>query len=121
MSNNNRSRITVDIPGSPALYQSNNLPGWEIIGVVHRGENDIGALAKNLNTGIYCQANNGAIRSIDQRKIKAALGIGNNAGRPDIGVKPHTVTLTDDEWVALKKAGGGNASDGIRILLQKNK
>lgn len=119
MSNNNRSRITVDIPGTPNLYQPHSLPGWEIIGVVSRGEDDIGALVKNLNTGIYCQANNSAVRSLDQRKIKAALGIGNNAGRPAIGVKPHTVTLTDDEWAALKKAGGGNASDGIRLLLKK--
>ena len=117
MKNDNRARIAVDLPGKPSLYQSYSLPGWEIFGVVYRGQDDVGALGKNLNTGIYGQINNGVVRSLDQRKIKAALGISNNAGRPSIGVKSHTVTLTDAEWDALKAVGDGNASDGIRKLL----
>ena len=37
-----------------------------------------GALVRNTRTGIYCQANAGAFRSLPQRKVIAALaGIGN--------------------------------------------
>jgi len=68
-----RSRIAVDVPGKPALYMSpaGAPPGWEVIGTVTDGDGT-GALVRNINTGIYCRANAGALRSLPQRKVSAA-------------------------------------------------
>lgn len=72
MAHDNRGRITIEQPGKPRLYQLADIPGWEVIGTVTRA-GDTGALVRNLNTGIYAQANAGAIRTLDQRKVLATL------------------------------------------------
>lgn len=72
MSRAHRSRVTVEVPGKPGLYQTAQLPGWEVIGTVTDAEGT-GALLRNERTGIYCRANAGAIRSLPQRKVQAAL------------------------------------------------
>lgn len=74
MSRARRSRLTVEVPGKPAIYllPAGMPPGWEIIGTVTDADGT-GALVRNRNTGIYCQANAGAIRSLPQRKVEAAL------------------------------------------------
>jgi hypothetical protein len=66
-----RARLTIRLgaawrPYTPAL------PGWEMLGTVTRGEADTGALARS-QSGIYCQLNAGVCRSLDQRKVRAAL------------------------------------------------
>ena len=70
----NRSRLTIDHPGKPGLYQLADIPGWECVGTVARGVGDTGALMRNTTTGAYAQANAGVIRPLDQRKVAAALG-----------------------------------------------
>lgn len=74
MSRAHRSRLTVEVPGKPALYllPAGMPPGWEVIGVVTDADGT-GALVLNKATGIYCRANAGAIRSLPQRKVEAAL------------------------------------------------
>lgn len=74
MSRAHRSRLSVDIPGRPTFYllPAGMPPGWEVIGIVTDADGT-GALVRNLNTGIYCKANAGAIRSLPQRKVIAAL------------------------------------------------
>lgn len=72
MSRVNRSRVTVEVPGKPLLYQVAQLPGWEVAGTVTDADGT-GALVRNLATGIYCRANAGALRSLPQRKVEAAL------------------------------------------------
>lgn len=69
-----RSRIEVDVPGKPALYllPSGMPPGWEIIGVVTDADGT-GALVRNIQTGVYCRANAGTLRSLPQRKVAVAL------------------------------------------------
>ena len=73
MGHSNRNRLTVDRPGKPGIYQLAPLPGWEVIGTVSRGGGDTGALVRNNRTGLYAQANAGVIRTLDQRKVEAAL------------------------------------------------
>jgi hypothetical protein len=73
MTHNNRGRLTVDSNGNWRLY-SHALQGFDALGTIRRGDFDVGALMRNQATGIYVQANAGAIRSLDQRKIKVALG-----------------------------------------------
>jgi len=67
----NRDRIIVT-PGGPwRLYQHAAPSGWTMLGTVQRGM-DIGALARSP-IGQYAQINAGAVRSLDQRKVQAAL------------------------------------------------
>lgn len=70
MGGQNRGRLTVLLGGPWRLY-SHPLAGWEMLGTVQRGM-EIGALARS-SAGIYAQINAGAVRSIDQRKVVAAI------------------------------------------------
>ncbi|MGL0786511.1 hypothetical protein [Xanthomonas translucens] len=72
MSRSRRGRLTIERPGNPGLYQIAALPGWEVIGTVTDADG-AGALIRNKATGIYCRANAGALRSLPQRKVEAAL------------------------------------------------
>ena len=117
MSNtNNRSRVEVIEPGQPRLYQPHNLPGWEAIAEVRRGS-ERGALVRQRNTGEYSMARAGALSSLDQRKVKAALGI--HPGRPSEMEQggPRRVYLDAQSVETAKTAGGGNVSEGIRTAL----
>lgn len=122
MSHDNRARIHIDQPGKPRLYQPHDLPGHETLGVVTQGD-FTGALVQNLSTGIYCMANAGAIRSLDQRRIKAALGISNNAGAPvKLQDGKRVNVYLDAESLALAaEIGDGNVSEGIRRALRMAK
>lgn len=74
MSRTHRSRLTVEVPGSPALYLlPAGMPAhWEVIGTVTDADGT-GALVRAKATGIYCRANAGVIRSLPQRKVESAL------------------------------------------------
>lgn len=73
MPNAKRGRVIVEIPGEHRLYQANDLPRHEAIGVVKYGDR-AGALLRNIHTGLYVQANANAIRTLPQHKIIAAMG-----------------------------------------------
>ena len=70
MTHSNRGRLAVDTNGNWRLY-THPLPGWEMLGTVQRGL-EIGALGKSP-AGIFAQINAGSVRSLDQRKIQAAI------------------------------------------------
>ena len=72
MSRHYRDRLTVDQSVKAGLYQHQKLPGWVVLGTVSTAEGT-GALVRNTRTGIYCQANAGALRSLPQKKVVAAL------------------------------------------------
>ena len=72
MSRAHRSRVTVEAPGRPGLYQMAPLPGWQVIGTVTDADGT-GALVRNIRTGTYCRANAGALRSLPQAKVEAVL------------------------------------------------
>ncbi|WP_146056832.1 hypothetical protein [Chromobacterium alticapitis] len=114
-----RSRIHIEQPGKPRLYQLDDLPGYLPIGVVSVG-NRTGALLRNKSSGVYCMANSGVIRPLDQRRIKAALGIGNGAGAPlklEGGAR-RNVYLDEASIAIASRLGGGNISEGIRRALK---
>lgn len=118
MSSDNRARIEVIQPGSPGLYQPAELPGWEVVGEVHRGH-ERGALVRRRNTGEYGMARSGAVSSLDQRKIKAALGI--KPGRPSEmeGGGRRNIYLDAASMEIAKRLGDGNISEGVRAALRK--
>ena len=74
MSRAQRGRLAIERPGKPSFYllPAGMPPGWEVIGTV-TDVDGTGALVRNLRTGVYCKANAGAIRSLSQRKVEAAL------------------------------------------------
>ena len=65
-----RARLTIT-PGGPWRIYTHPLAGWEMLGTVQRGM-EIGALARSPS-GILAQINAGAVRSLDQRKARAAM------------------------------------------------
>jgi len=75
----NRGRITVDTNGNWRLYTSTIPANSTPLGTVTRDGHDNGALVRIDATGAYVQVNAGAVRSLDGRKVAAALG---TAGRP---------------------------------------
>lgn len=117
MSSDNRARIDVIQPGAPRLYQNADLPGWEVVGEVHRGS-ERGALVRRRNTGEYSMARAGALSSLDQRKVKAALGI--HPGRPNEmeGGGRRNVYLDAESMETARRAGNGNISEGVRVALR---
>lgn len=73
--NNGARRISVSLEGwqhflSPADLRRRDI---EWIGVVRRGDGQAGALGRILATGMLVQVNAGVVRTLDQRKTKAAL------------------------------------------------
>lgn len=117
MNHSNRGRITVDVNGNWQLY-TNTIPAKSMpIGTVTRDESDTGALVRIEATGVYAQVNAGAIRSLDGRKVAAALGI---AGRPsEMSGGKKVNTYLDAESIAIAtRLGNGNVSEGIRKALK---
>ena len=113
MPSNNRAKITIDPAGKAGLYQPTPIPGYTALGTVTQGDNT-GALYRNDSTGIYVMANAGAIRSLDQRKVLAALG--SNASKMDDG-KRRNVYMSDRDAEYLREIGNGNLSEGIRAAI----
>lgn len=73
MGNINRGRITIDPSGAWRLYATTIPAGADVLGTVTQGA-ETGALIRCRGTGLYAQLNAGAVRSLDQRKVSAAMG-----------------------------------------------
>ena len=116
MTHNNRGRLTVDASGNWRLY-TNTIPANATpIGTVTRDIGDTGALVRIETTGAYVQVNVGAIRSLDGRKVAAALG---TAGRPAemAGGKRSNIYLDAASREIAERIGNGNISEGVRLAL----
>jgi len=78
----------------------------------------VGALART-GADIYVMINADMITSLDQRRVKAALGISNNAGKPATldGGRKVNVYLDAESLERAEALGQGNISAGIRSAL----
>ena len=56
------------------FYDNAPRPGWVTIGEIRRADGFRGALVQHVGTGIYAQANAGALRTLDQRQVARAMG-----------------------------------------------
>ena len=113
-----RGRLTVDTSGNWRLYTHTIPANSTPLGTVTRDDFDVGALVRIEATGIYVQVNAGAIRSLDGRKVAAALG---TAGRPaEMAGGKKVNTYLDAESIAIAThLGNGNVSEGIRKALKQ--
>ena len=120
MTHNNRGRLVVDTNGNWRLYTNTIPANSTALGTVTRDEGDTGALVRMNATGAYVQVNAGAIRSLDGRKVAAALG---TAGRPVemAGGKRRNIYLDAASREKAERIGNGNVSEGIRIALDSCK
>lgn len=112
------SKITVDTAGNWKLYTKTLPVNATAIGTVTRDDCETGALVRLEATGAYVQVNAGVIRTLDGRKVAAALGM---AGRPSEmeGGKRVNVYLDAESLAIAAELGNGNVSDGIRKALKK--
>jgi hypothetical protein len=125
MTHNNRGRIAVALGGNWRLYTNSAPAGCTMLGTITRGETETGALAQT-EAGIYSMVNARVFRSLDQRKVDAALsearathggpgrGQGLKAADGATGLKRTNITLDDDSKAILRAFGGGDLSLGIR-------
>ncbi len=127
MTHNNRGRLAVYLGGAWRIWWGNApLPvGAQALGTITRNVGDNGALLL-LPSGIYSQGNAGVLRTLDQRKVAAALeqaAPGHGGARPGggkrtadgaQGVIRKNVTLDAASIDALRALGDGDLSLGIR-------
>ena len=112
----NRDRLTIDTAGRWQLYSPTIPEGMTPLGTITRGDYDTGALVRADATGQYLQLNAGVARSLDGRKIAAALGL---TGRPAemTGGRRLNVYLDEISIETASRVGNGNVSEGIRRAL----
>lgn len=127
MTHNNRGRLTVALGGAWRIY-SNTIPaGSRALGTITRDIGDTGALVQIEATGIYVQVNAGAVRTLPQAKIAAAVeaaragahgGPGRGQGLKAVdgatGLKRRNISIDDASADALRQFGDGDLSLGIR-------
>ena len=126
MTHNNRGRLTVALGGAWRIY-SNTIPaGSRALGTITRDIGDTGALVQIDATGIYVQVNSGAVRTLPQSKVVAALaevrtgrggpgrGQGIKAFDGATGLKRRNISIDDASADILRQFGGGDLSLGIR-------
>jgi hypothetical protein len=127
MTHNNRGRLTVALGGAWRLY-SNTIPaGSRALGTINRDIGDTGALVQIEATGIYVQVNAGAVRTLPQAKIAAAVetaragahgGPGRGQGIKAVdgatGLKRRNISIDDASANTLRQFGDGDLSLGIR-------
>ena len=68
--NPNLKRIQVDLQGNWRIHQPEGPSGYEMLGVVSRGSELPGALARIKTTGEYVQLNNGVETALLQSNTK---------------------------------------------------
>ena len=133
MTHNKRGRLTVDLGGNWRWY-ANRLPaGSKCLGTVTTANGETGALLFTAS-GIYARLNAGALVSLPQSKVQAAVdsaragthgGPGRGQGVKAVdgatGLKRVNVSLDDATIAAAKVLGDGEVSLGIRRALSHHK
>lgn len=126
MTHTNRGRLTVDLGGKWRLYTNTIPANSRAIGTITRDECDTGALVLIDATGLYVQVNASVPRSLEQRKVVAALaevrtgqggagrGQGIKAADGAANLKRTNITIDPESADALRAFGDGDLSLGIR-------
>jgi hypothetical protein len=126
MTHQNRGRLTVALGGAWRLYTSTIPSGSRALGTITSSHGDTGALVRIDATGIFIQVNAGAVRTLPQSKVAAALaevragrgGPGRGQGKKSsdgaTGIKRRNISIDDASADTLRQFGDGDLSLGIR-------
>jgi hypothetical protein len=113
----NRDRVTVDVNGDWQKIIQILQPGQKALGTVRRGTEPWGALVLEEGTG-YVRIGEGRTTVLDQRKVRAALGLPEPVGQPRKGYEVREVySMRLEPGLAeyLRELGGDNLSEGVAI------
>lgn len=126
MTHNQRGRLTVDLGGNWRWYANTIPAGSQCLGTVTTANGETGALLFTAS-GIYVRLNAGALVSLPQGKVQAAVeaaragthggpgrGQGAKAADGATGLKRVNVSLDEASIRALRQFGDGELSLGIR-------
>jgi len=133
MTHNQRGRLTVDLGGNWRWYANVIPAGSQCHGTVTTARGETGALLFTAR-GIYARLNAGALVSLPQAKVQAAVdaaragthggpgrGQGVKAADGVTGLKRVNVSLDEASIAAAKALGDGEVSLGIRRALSHHK
>lgn len=121
---NKRGQLNVDTEADWKKIVYIMPKGHKAIGVVRQGAAAPGVLALVEKSGEYVQLNELGTRTLDQRKVRAALGIPNAVGRPRTSYEPrevYSVRLDESLAAYLRELGGGNLSAGIMQIAAEHR
>ena len=126
MTHNQRGRLTVDLGGNWRWYANIIPAGCQCLGTVTTARGETGALLFTA-IGIYARLNAGAVVSLPQAKVQAAVdearagthgcpgrGHGIKAADGATGLKRRNISIDDVSADTLRQYGGGDLSLGIR-------
>lgn len=127
MTHNQRGRLTVNLGGKWRLYANILPPSAVALGTVTTQHGETGALIYIERTGIYAKLNAGAVVSLPQAKVQAAVdtarsgahggpgrGQGVKAADGATGLKRTNITIDTASADTLRAFGEGDLSLGIR-------
>lgn len=126
MTHNQRGRLTVDLGGNWRWYANIIPAGGKCLGTVTTAGGETGALIFTAS-GIYARLNAGAVVSLPQGKVQAAVeaaragshggpgrGQGIKAADGATGLKRRNISIDDASADILRALGDGDLSLGIR-------
>lgn len=111
--------LRVELQGPEQNRQAPAFPDFDLLGIVTLGE-ESGDLVCHRQSGTYGMARDGLVRLLDQRRVKAALGLPVGAGAPVrlLGGRRLNVYLDIETLTVAHGLGAGNVSEGIRRALR---
>lgn len=118
----NRDRIAVDKYGNWKQYLKKIPPGHQAMGVVQVGSEEPGALVRVVDTDVFVQLSDAGMRTLDQRKVRAALGVSQPVGAVVKGYERRelfSVRLEPGLAEYARQLGGDNLSEGINQVLRE--
>jgi hypothetical protein len=121
MSNHRHDRVVIGRHADWRPYAQEIPRGYEPFGIVRCGAGPIGALVRKTDTDEYVQLNEGSTRTLDQRKVRTALGIPSQVGRPRKGYElreTFSVSLDPEDADVIREFGGGDLSAGVTRLVR---
>lgn len=117
----NRDRVQVDPKGNWGKIVQILLPGYKGLGTVKVGSDTECVLALEEKTNTYYAVDVRGYRPLNQRKVRAALGLPEPVGQPRKGYEfreVYSVRLEPSLAEYLRKLGDpedGNLSEGVAI------
>jgi len=117
----NRDRVQVDPDGNWKKIVQILLPGYKGLGTVKVGSDTECVLALEEKSNTYYAVDARGYRPLNQRKVRAALGLPEPVGQPRKGYElreVYSMRLEPTLAEYARELGGDNLSEGVAIALR---